>query len=110
MPTRFMVPMLVVNVIVSAINDPALSIWWLMFVACWFIILISVLRRRYSPEVRAHKEYITEVKTELLKGLYRKRFKNILTRHGWAEDGTAGIAAISLSEAYLNEWVYYERL
>lgn len=110
MPTRFMALMLVVNVIVSAINDPALSIWWLMLVACWFIILISVIRRRYSPEVRAHKEYITEVKTELLKGLYRKRFKNILTRHGWAEEGTEGIAAISLANAYLDEWAIYERV
>ncbi|EQA8340134.1 hypothetical protein ACX9EL_005138 [Klebsiella oxytoca] len=110
MPIRFMTFMLVVNVIVSTINDQALSIWWLMLVACWFIILISVLRRRYSPEVRAHKEYITEVKTELLKGLYRKRFKNILTRHGWAEEGTEGVAAISLSNAYLDEWAYYERM
>ncbi|EKY1962296.1 hypothetical protein RA241_003686 [Cronobacter sakazakii] len=110
MPTRFMALMLVANVIVSAINDPALSIWWLMFVACWFIILISVIRRRYSPESLAHKEYITEVKTELLKGMYRKRFKKILTRHGWAEEGKEGIVAISLANAYLDEWAYYERL
>lgn len=110
MPTRFMALMLVANVIVSAINDPALSIWWLMFVACWFIILISVVRRRYSPEVRAHKEYITKVKTELLKGLYRKRFKNILTRYGWAEEGTEGITAISLANAYLEEWAHFERV
>lgn len=110
MSTRVMAFMLLINVIVSVINDPALTVWWLMLVACWFIILISVIRRRYSPEVRAHKDYITKVKTELLKGLYRKRFKNILTRYSWTEEGTEGIAAISLANAYLEEWAHFERL
>ncbi|EAR3059010.1 hypothetical protein EJM44_24210, partial [Salmonella enterica] len=84
MLNRFFLFMLPLNMLVSVVNDQSLSLWWLMFLSCGFIVVFALEKRRYSAEMLAHDNFILEVQHELLRGIYRKRFKRILQRNKWA--------------------------
>lgn len=62
----FFLFMLPLNMLVSVVNDQSLSIWWLMFLACGFIVVFAIEKRRYSAEMIAHDKYIVEVQYEIL--------------------------------------------
>lgn len=95
---RFMYCVLVVSVMLAAPNE-GLMLWCLMFVICFYIVVASELQRRYTAKFREHEKYLFQVQKELVTGVYRQRFKNIITRHGWVEEGKEGVAAISLANA-----------
>ncbi|EDJ7306013.1 hypothetical protein CSM99_003898 [Salmonella enterica subsp. diarizonae] len=108
MLNRFFLFMLPLNMLVSVVNDQSLSIWWLMFLACGFIVVFAIEKRRYSAEMIAHDKYIVEVQYEILEGLYRKRFKNILQRNKWAKPRYEGAGAIAMAQEFIKEWLHQE--
>ncbi|MDJ4430591.1 hypothetical protein LEB78_21035 [Salmonella enterica] len=108
MLNRFFLFMLPLNMLVSVVNDQSLSIWWLMFLSCGFIVVFALEKRRYSAEMLAHDNFILEVQHELLRGIYRKRFKRILQRNKWAIPGYEGAAAIEMTQEFMKEWLHQE--
>lgn len=58
MLNRFFLFMLPLNMLVSVVNDQSLSIWWLMFLSCGFIVVFALEKRRYSAEMLAHDNFL----------------------------------------------------
>lgn len=42
MLNRFFLFMLPLNMLVSVVNDQSLSLWWLMFLSCGFIVVFAL--------------------------------------------------------------------
>ncbi|CAB5618264.1 hypothetical protein AHR05_004669 [Salmonella enterica subsp. salamae] len=105
MTTRHIFFLLVANLVISSLGDDGLSIWWMMFLCCYFIIFIGIARRSYSDETIQHDKYVYDIQAELVVGKLRARFTRILTRTGWCDKGAEGTTGLALAREYVRDCI-----
>lgn len=105
MTTRHIFFLLVANLVISSQGDDGLSIWWMMFLSCYFIVFIGIAHRSYSAEARLHDKYVSDIRAELVVGKLRARFTRILKRTGWCDKGAEGTTGLALAREYVRDCI-----